>query len=504
VNIPLIEDVLALRAEGQHREDTGYIHDPVLGQDQFDPLRTDEARLKLALKASDDLSIRWSGMYQRLLQGGPNVESLDAPDGSFENLDTAPESFRDTMYQTDLTVQYHTPWANLQSSTAYFSRRTDQNVQARAYELYDDETPFPLYSFIDNDYKVITEELRASSVLPGPFSWVGGVYFKRQNVIQNENDYETDPTGAFLDNIYQNQLFRQYAVFGELTYAITPQLSATAGARWFKEHQTDVTEAGEVFAVDADKAIPKALLQYQFTGERMVYMSATEGFRSGGVNLYDIPGVNNTYQPDTTWNYEVGTKLGFLDHRLIVDAALYYIDWHHLQTFVARPDVGPFAYFVENVSAARSKGAELEVTYAPPFLRGVTVGFNGNLTDARYTEDAPFEGPAGNRLPQVPANKWSAFTQYSAPLTGSLDGFARVDVEHTGLFYNEGSNDLTSGGYTLVNARAGVDISKHWRANLYVDNAANTVANLYKYYDAYYGVFRNRPRTLGLDVRWSH
>ena len=299
------------------------------------------------------------------------------------------------MYQTDFTVQYQTSWANLQASTAYYSRKTAQDVQARAYELYDDETPFPLYSFIDNDYKVLTEEARASSVLPGPFSWVGGVYFKHQNVIQNENDYDTVPTGAYLDTVYQNQLFKQYAVFGELSYAITQQLSATAGVRWFKEHQTAITQDGELFTVDANKAIPKALLRYRFTDDRMVYISATEGFRSGGVNLYDVPGVNNTYQPDTTWNYEVGSKSSFLNRSLTVDAALYYIDWRKLQTFVARPDIGPFAYFVENVSAARSKGAELEVTYTPPVLRGVTVGFSGNLTDARYTEDAPFEGPAG-------------------------------------------------------------------------------------------------------------
>jgi iron complex outermembrane receptor protein len=213
--------------------------------------------------------------------------------------------------------------------------------------------------------------------------------------------------------------------------------------------------------------------------------------------------VNNTYKPDTTWNYEVGSKLAFLDHRLIIDASVYYIAWHDLQTFVARPDVGPFAYFVENVSAALSKGVELEVTYAPPVLPGLTLGFSGNATDARYTEDAPFEGPAGNRLPQVPANKWSVFTQYSAPLTGNIDGFARTDVEHTGTFYNSGSNTLSSGGYTLVNVRAGVDVGKHWRIDAFANNVTNTVADLYKYYDSYYGVFRNRPRTVGVELRWS-
>ncbi len=503
-NVPVVDGLLALRGEVQHREDSGYIDYVRLGLNDDNKSRTDEARLKSTLKLSDDFTIHTSIMYQNIEQGGPNVESLDAPPGSLENFDTAPSSYRDTFYQASVTVDGKFNWADVQSATSYFHRDTQQDIQSRAVELYDEEVPFPFYSFIDNSYKVFTEELRATSLGDGPFKWVGGLYFKDQNVIQDENDYDTNGAGAPEGTTYQNQTFKQGAVFGELTYAVTSALSATVGLRWFDEHQRAVTEAGEVFNVDANKVIPKFVLQYTFTADRMVYGSVTEGFRSGGVNLYDVPGVNTTYKPDTTWNYELGTKLGFLDHHLTIDAAIYYIAWHDLQTFVARPDVSPYAYFVENVSAHAGKGAELEVAYALPALPGLTVGFNGNLTDARYTEDAPFEGPAGNRLPQVPANEWNTFAQYSAPVRGSVEGFARVDFEHTGSFYNDGSNALSSGGYGLLNLRAGATLGSHWRVNAFVDNAANTVANLYKYYDSYYGVFRNRPRTIGIEMRWSH
>ena len=83
VNVPLIDNVLGLRAEGQHREDSGYIHDPVLGENQFNPLRTDEARLKVEFKANEDLTVRWSGMYQRLLQGGSQRRELGRARGIF-------------------------------------------------------------------------------------------------------------------------------------------------------------------------------------------------------------------------------------------------------------------------------------------------------------------------------------------------------------------------------------------------------------------------------------
>ena len=502
-NAPVVNDLFAIRGEAQHISDAGYIKNIPLNDDGFNDSHTDAARLKTSLKLSDDFDVRTSFMYQNTVKGGPNVESLDAPNGSLLNYDTAQQSYRDRFYQSNLTAEYRTEWADIQSSTSYFDRRSTQDLQSRGMQLLLHVYPFPLYSITENSYNVFTEELRAASRGDGPFKWVGGVYYKNQNVVQDENDFNTAPTGPFVANRHQKQNFEQVAAFGEASYAITPALTATLGLRWFDEDQKAIDQLGNNYTVSASKIVPKFVLQYAFDENRMVYASATEGFRSGGVNFYKVPGVDTTYKPDTTLNYELGTKLGFLDRHLTVNLAAYYINWRDLQTFVYRPDIGPSAFFVENVSAARSKGFEWEIAYAPAAVTGLTLGFNGNVTDARYTKDAPFEGKAGNRLPQVPANNSSAFAQYEFPIAGSKSAFVRIDYQRTGTFYTSGANTLDSGGYDLVNLRAGVNLSDHWRVNAFVNNAANTAADLYKYYNTYYGVFRNPPRTIGIESRWT-
>ncbi|MBR0345607.1 MAG: TonB-dependent receptor, partial [Rudaea sp.] len=502
-NAPVVNDRLAVRGEVQHIQDAGFIKNVPLNDDGYNDSHTDAARLKTTLKLSDDFSVRASFMYQNIVQGAPNVESYDAPRGSLLNYDTAQQSYRDRFYQSNVTAEYRFDWADVQSSTSYFDRRTDADQQSRGLQLNLGAYPYPLYSVTENKYNVFTEELRAASRGDGPFKWVGGVYYKNQNVIQHENDFNTVPSGPFVGNRYQKQSFEQVAVFGEASYAITPALTATLGLRWFDENQKAIDELGRNFTVSASKVVPKGVLQYNFADDRMIYASVTEGFRSGGVNFYKVPGVDTTYKPDTTLNYEVGTKLAFFDRHLTVNLAAYYIDWRDLQTFVYRPDIGPSAFFVENVSAARSKGFEWEIAWAPEAVAGLTLGFNGNVTDARFTKDAPFEGKAGNRLPQVPANNSSAFAQYEFPIADSKAGFVRVDYQRVGTFYNSGSNTLSSGGYDLVNLRAGVDLSERWRVNVFVNNAGNTVADLYKYYSTYYGTFRNPPRTIGVESRWT-
>lgn len=502
-NAPIANDLFAVRGEAQHISDAGYIKNVQLSDDGYNDSHTDAARLKTTLKLSDEFSVRTSFMYQNIVKGGPNVESLDAPNGSLLNYDTAQQSYRDRFYQSNITAEYRAEWADIQSSTSYFDRSSRQDLQSRGMQLYLGAYKFPLYSITENDYNVFTEELRAASRGDGPFKWVGGVYYKNQNVTQDENDFNTVATGAFVANRHQKQNFEQVAAFGEASYAITPELTATLGLRWFNEDQEAIDQLGRSFTVSTSKVVPKFVLQYAFDENRMVYVSATEGFRSGGVNFYKVPGVDTTYKPDTTLNYEIGTKLGFFDHHLTVNAAAYYIKWRDLQTFVYRPDIGPQAFFVENVSAARSRGFEWEIAYAPESVVGLTLGFNGNVTDARFTKNAPFEGKAGNRLPQVPANNSSAFAQYEFTVAGSKSAFVRVDYTHTGTAYTSGTNTLSYGGYDLVNLRAGLNLSDRWRINAFVDNVANTAADLYKYYNTYYGVFRNQPRTIGIESRWT-
>ncbi len=271
VNAPLVDGALAVRGELQHREDSGYIDNVPLGIGQFNKSHTDEARLKATLKASDDLTIRASGMYQGVTQGGPNVASLDAPRGVLRELRyRARLHATDYLYQSALTAEYRTPWANIQSATSYFHRATHLDVQARADELYDDATPFPLYSLIDTS-SPDTDRGAARLLGAGGTVQMGGRLLLQapERAGQNENDYDTTSSGAFIDNIYQNETFRQEAVFGELTYSMTQALSASARTAVVRRASGPGRHRGGpgISWSTPTKVIPKLPPQYQLTAD---------------------------------------------------------------------------------------------------------------------------------------------------------------------------------------------------------------------------------------------
>src|SRR6185312_3324895 len=114
---------------------------------------------------------------------------------------------------------------------------------------------------------------------------------------------------------------------------------------------------------------PKFDLSYHLTPDVLAYATAAKGFREGGP-LLSIPatvcgpdlaaigltGAPTAFRPDTLWNYETGLKSSWLDHRLTVNAAVYYIDWKDIQQLVALPTCG--YSFTGNFGKAISKGSE--------------------------------------------------------------------------------------------------------------------------------------------------
>ena len=107
----------------------------------------------------------------------------------------------------------------------------------------------------------------------------------------------------------------------------------------------------------------------------MGYVTISEGFRIGGSNgiaactADDLASGGQVlcamphevqYFPDTTTNYEVGVRSQWLDRRLTLNGALYYIDWKDPQ--LATLTENGALPIVTNGDGARSKGIELSLT----------------------------------------------------------------------------------------------------------------------------------------------
>ena len=158
-----------------------------------------------------------------------------------------------------------------------------------------------------------------------------------------------------------DETFEERAVFGESGFKFHGSVAGTVGARWFKfdddvesrfsvplfeDPPGTVNLAGNRNRTNDDDAIFKFNTSYQFTKAVMGYLTISEGYRQGGVNSGPAcedplpPGQNVCLlpnevliRPDTTVNYEIGLRSTWLDDRLLVNAAVYMIDWDDIQVY---------------------------------------------------------------------------------------------------------------------------------------------------------------------------
>jgi iron complex outermembrane receptor protein len=235
----------------------------------------------------------------------------------------------------------------------------------------------------------------------------------------------------------------------------------------------------------------------------MAYARFSSGYRPGGPNLgAGIVGIQNSFNPDTTNNYEIGTKGTLFDNMLSFDASLYYIDWNDMQVTLTQ---GIFSY-TSNVGAAKSQGVELTLLAAPVDGMSISTWFSYN--DAVLTRGFPANSSAfgvpGDRLPY--SGKYAASFSFDQafPLandwTGSLGGTVSYVGDRLGEFnFTSLRQDLPD--YTKVDLRAELKRGL-WAIDFYVNNVAdsrgitgggigNADTTAFEYIT---------PRTIGLNV----
>jgi iron complex outermembrane recepter protein len=570
VNLPLVEDVLALRVSGLYHDLGGYIDRidmpngvtldvgallglppgviPVLGTGPLPGKKgingevTSSGRASLLWNATDRLSFEASFMKQSMDADGRNTSVGGvAGVGELETNFVQAERVKDDFDLGNLTISYDLGWARLFSSTSKYKRTRD--VTADTNDL--GEAIFPTAklpgsgTFTTELQDMVSEEVRLSSTGDGPLSWIAG-YFN----VDKDNGFEqiiVDDYGVFVGfmqilglpvtNARQlldqtgRQEETQHALFGELTYKLTEKLSATVGLRWFDIDQRDTLANNDinilglgltdgVSQTGESDSVMKFNVNYRASDDVLLWATASQGFRIGGTNTTPgIPDENRTYGSDTLWNYEVGARTSWYDNRLVLNGALYYIDWSDIQ--LALP-LGT-AFGTINAGQARIIGAELELQARP--AAGLDLALAAGYNDGELTEDTPGApaGPnpgfKGDRLPGVPRLNLAASAQYTFPLSsGGLDGFGRVDYSYTGdstTTFNDLStaNGLPShfnpDAYGLLNLRLGVQ-SERWTAALFVENAADERAELLiDNAGVTERITRNRPRTFGMNVRYN-
>jgi outer membrane receptor protein involved in Fe transport len=270
---------------------------------------------------------------------------------------------------------------------------------------------------------------------------------------------------------------RELAGFGEATWNVVGGLDLTAGIRIAQEHHDLTNNAPFHGTADFTLPTPKFRAAYRFDNEKLVYVSATRGARSGGFNRLEA---NDAYESEFLWSYEAGFKTEWLNRTVTLNGAAFYIDWTNQQI---KSMVAPGIVEISNAGKSHSQGFELEASWRP--VRGLELSGYVGVTHGEYDQFIGQGGTslAGNRLVNTPTMTAGLASQYRWALAQSpLMGVVRAEYHYIGSQYFDPENRLEQSGYGLVNLRAGVE-NERFSAMVFVKNLLDTDYRSYGYRD---------------------
>lgn len=129
------------------------------------------------------------------------------------------------------------------------------------------------------------------------------------------------------------------------------------------------------------------------------------------------------------------------------------------------------------------------------------------ITESRIKENSAEPATVGNYAPKQTPWKLNLGAQYTTPISGSVNGFARLDCEHRGKKYWHPDNVAVSGPLNLIGLRLGLrEIRERWSLDLYGRNLTDkryyADYNSAKYTGGAVDIGSLAPsRTLGIEAK---
>ncbi len=355
-----------------------------------------------------------------------------------------------------------------------------------------------------------SEAEQTSHELQGLFNWdnlngVVGVFYFDESV----HDFLLVPFGppgppaGIVPVDYQDARLENESVayFTNWTLELTAQWSVSAGARYTEEDKTMriiAASAGVVplpvpedlsfpvpaepynvpygpHDIDFDATTYSLSTQYRINDSVMVYLSWSEGFKSGGFNQrYNAPppgGEPVPFDSEEATTFELGFKAD-IGSSWRVNGALFTTDYDSMQ-LTYRAGIVPILF---NAGESSIDGAELEFTFAPSaeFILEGSIGYLDDSVDS--VDDIPGTtaslGPENDLpfTPEITANLGAAYTI-------DLDKLIltpRLDIAYTGQQYFDAANTeqvAQSQGETVANFSLRLaDVDEVWNVVAGVEN----------------------------------
>ncbi len=508
VSIPVLEDRLGITLSGFREEFAGFIDgvDVATGdvfEEDINNTWSEGYSADLYFMASDRLSFRakiisdvteWdetSMVYYDLASGAPLLGGNSA---------YASKDLRQNYYDapTDVynaTLEYDLGWANF--SWGVSQVETGQNYQSQAVvrlgsfidslEGNPAGTTTSIIGALDNKAEKLVHEVRLVSETGGKVEWILGYFYDDEEESQL-GGYDIEPTGFIFYDFDVLTLYKEQAVYGNLTYYFTPDFDVTVGARHARvktalEQEVYSEVWGDSDGLQMHKEQLSAFMfntRYRFDENISLYARIASGYRPATSNIPFInPATGEDVAPfvrsDEHWSYEIGAKGEILSGELVYDVALWYNYWTDFQAQLTLPfgnNQSLFSTLANAESDIEAHGFEVSLIWRPVENLSIQPGV-AYAYSVVAEEDSQIPAEKGARMPSLPELTASTTVRYEFML-GDLDahlggGFRYTSGTHTDF---RSAIDVKSDNYILFDLNAGVDFGI-FSVDLYAKNILN-------------------------------
>ncbi|MDB9953749.1 TonB-dependent receptor [Porticoccaceae bacterium] len=546
LNVPLIEDKLAIRGVFYQFDNSGYVKNVAASQpvpglavtqgfggiaQDIDDVGNDNytgLRLSTLWHPIEPLEITLSYLHQKIEQDGtPEVGLSLAGDYQQRRLNTGVdgshyEFLNNDINLTNLVIEYDFGWATITNSTSLVNYDSEietdvSHIMFAFASFFPGLANQPYFSDTSLSTDNTINELRLVTQFEGSLQFTTGLYYEnKKDTFDNfwawSGEASLDPLFKISD-FEQTTSTKQKAFFGEISYVFSEKLKATVGGRHFdySKIETPNTVAFGFPSVtdpvkkDETGQTYKANLSYQANDNTLLYGGWSEGFRLGrgqptnpncsaaGIQAKDI-------DSDTSTNFELGFKISLADNRITLNTSLYQINWKGIPVFI---NPAPTCFQTANAGKAKSKGIEVELqSHLTEKLR---LDFSASYGESTLEETSNI-GNKGDNLPGSADVNATAGLQYDFTLKG-VDGFARFDYSYLSDYYNNvNETGISAGNFGQLNAKAGI-LFDQITVDLFIKNVTNgdgiTWVDTQQSFSGVVRANRIRPRTIGINIGYQ-
>jgi iron complex outermembrane receptor protein len=499
----LVDDKLAARIALYSEERDGF-QDNLVDDNTYGDVNKKAVRLQFLAQINDDLEALLK-IHSREYKGDGSNGSLSV--GRYYNVGYQRPSGRDIAINvnedsklnhdgTSLTFNWNLGDYTLTSISAYDYIRGQSTSDA-------DYTPYEVNgaAIADNKYAQYSQELRLASPQQESLRWLLGAHYFHEDLDSSAqriitpgptpNGTGSNQTGGATDfrDLSYDHTTDSYALFGNLTYDFTDNLSVTGGLRWTQEKKDIDLDLTQLTRLTANgPLVPLAGVgtngnrqedktweawtydltpEYRINDNLRVFFRYAHGFRSGGFNTGLSTSLSQltTVDPEQLDAYEIGLKSEWFNHRLTANANIFYYDYSDIQVNLLTVNNGVLTTALTNGAKGKVKGAELELEAQPTdylHLRAAVSFLDTEYTDFKNTN--PNTGAvtgdySGNSFVRSPRNVVALGADYTFPLEIGGKLVAGGDVSYRDKEYfladrqSSADKTLSQPHYTLANTR---------------------------------------------------